>query len=103
MDACDESLASDIEGIQALVAITLYLYATRRHTTQSPKDRKRPRNIGGKRRDGPRCASGYADLPPTMPIVAVATHHKVCGLSPVPSSLEDERMGVAFPFQAYLS
>jgi hypothetical protein len=35
VDACDESLVNDIEGIQALVAITLYLYATRKHRQAS--------------------------------------------------------------------
>lgn len=35
VDACDESLVNDIEGIQALVAIALYLYATRRHRQAS--------------------------------------------------------------------
>ena len=35
VDACDESLVNDIEGLQALVAITLYLYATRKHRQAS--------------------------------------------------------------------
>jgi hypothetical protein len=35
VDACDESLVNDIEGIQALVTITLYLYATRKHRQAS--------------------------------------------------------------------